>query len=153
MQIKKLIIFLVLNFAALGIGGIFTSDGVSSAWYANLDKAPWTPPGWVFGAAWTLIMGAFAVYMTYLWPRTENKQYLAWIFGIQWCLNVVWNPIFFYFHHMALGLFVITALTIILIYMYIKYHPKLKSKSFLLAPYILWLGIATSLNAYIWLQN
>jgi tryptophan-rich sensory protein len=49
----RLIIFLALNFAALAIGGLFTSKGVSSDWYAGIAKAPWTPPGWAFGAAWT----------------------------------------------------------------------------------------------------
>ena len=55
-------IFLVINFAALGLGGLFTRSGVPSEWYQDLDKAPWAPPGWVFGAAWTLIMLCFSVY-------------------------------------------------------------------------------------------
>lgn len=44
-------LFLLLNFAGLAIGGLFTGNAVSSEWYQNLAKAPWTPPGWVFGAA------------------------------------------------------------------------------------------------------
>lgn len=43
----KTIIFLILNFAALAIGGLSTSSGVTSEWYNALNKAPWTPPGWV----------------------------------------------------------------------------------------------------------
>lgn len=43
-MIKRIILFLVLNFAALAIGGLFTGDGVPSEWYQNLNKAPWTPP-------------------------------------------------------------------------------------------------------------
>ena len=49
-------LFGVLNFVGLAIGGLATGPGVSSDWYAGLDKAPWTPPGWVFGAAWTAVM-------------------------------------------------------------------------------------------------
>jgi tryptophan-rich sensory protein len=59
---KKLLptlLFFILNFAALAVGGLFTGSGVSSEWYQNLDKAPWTPPGWVFGAAWPFIMICF----------------------------------------------------------------------------------------------
>ena len=54
-MILRTILFLVINFAALAIGVIFTGKGVPSEWYASLSKAPWTPPGWVFGAAWTSI--------------------------------------------------------------------------------------------------
>ncbi|NBN98947.1 MAG: hypothetical protein EBV19_06865 [Flavobacteriia bacterium] len=45
-----ILLFLFLNFGALAIGGSFTADGVASDWNQNLNKAPWTPPGWVFGA-------------------------------------------------------------------------------------------------------
>ena len=46
-MIYRLIAFLLLNFGALAIGGFFTGKGVTSDWYADLLKAPWTPPGWV----------------------------------------------------------------------------------------------------------
>ena len=51
----RLLFFLLLNFGALALGGFLMGEGPSSAWYSNLNKAPWTPPGWVFGASWTVI--------------------------------------------------------------------------------------------------
>ena len=45
----KIIGFLFLNFGALALGGLFAGSGAGSNWYAELNKAPWTPPGWVFG--------------------------------------------------------------------------------------------------------
>ena len=96
-MIQRLLLFLLINFAALGIGGLFTGDGVSSEWYANLNKAPWTPPGWVFGFAWTTIMLCYAVYMALLWPSTDDKVFLVSLFSAQFLLNVLWNPVFFYF--------------------------------------------------------
>jgi len=152
-MLTRLLIFLILNFGALGIGGIFTGKGVPSEWYTNLDKAPWTPPGWVFGAAWTSIMICFTFYMAYLWPQTENKKMLIGLFGLQWILNVSWNPVFFYFNNAALGLIVITGLTLLVGFMLLYYYPHLKIKSILLLPYFLWLIIATTLNAYILIYN
>jgi len=73
-MILRLIIFLVLNLGALALGGLFTNKGVPSDWYIGLIKAPWTPPGWVFGVAWTTIMICFAVYMAYLWPSSTDKM-------------------------------------------------------------------------------
>ena len=110
----RIIIFLVINFGALGIGGLFTGKGVPSAWYTELNKAPWTPPGWVFGAAWTFVMICFAFYMAYLWPTSENKKLLVGLFVAQLILNVAWNPVFFHFHNAALGLIIISALTVLI---------------------------------------
>lgn len=152
-MIYRIIIFLVLNFGALAIGGIFTSDGVASDWYANMEKAPWTPPGWVFGAAWTTIMICFAFYMAFLWIKEQNRNILIGLFLVQWILNILWNPVFFYFHNVVLGLVVICGLTVIVGYFLFHYSQELKLKSILILPYFIWLIIATSLNAYILFNN
>tara|TARA_R110002050_G_scaffold141251_2_gene266321 strand:+ start:28177 stop:28632 length:456 start_codon:yes stop_codon:yes gene_type:complete len=151
-MLNKIIIFLVLNFTALAIGGLFTGGGVSSIWYQELSKAPWTPPGWVFGAAWTLIMVCFAFYMAYL-LNENNKQKVLLLFGIQWILNVSWNPIFFYYQNVILGLIVISSLTVLVAYFFFSFRKTLPSKSVFIAPYLIWLLIATSLNAYILMYN
>ncbi|MFT4678954.1 MAG: benzodiazapine receptor [Litorivivens sp.] len=152
-MIYRLIIFLVLNFAALAIGGLFTSNGVTSEWYINSAKAPWTPPGWVFGAAWTTIMICFTIYMSYLWLSFENKKLLIVLFAVQWILNIAWNPIFFHYHNAAAGLVVIAGLTALVGFFLVNYWPELKVKSILILPYLIWLLIATSLNGYIVLKN
>lgn len=149
----RIIIFLVLNFAALSLGGLFTSKGVSSDWYADLSKAPWTPPGWVFGAAWTLIMICFAFYMANLWTSSENKKLIIALFAIQLILNIAWNPIFFQFHNVIFGLLVITTLTLLIGFLLFQYYSILKLKSLFILPYFIWLVIATSLNAYILFKN
>lgn len=147
------IVFFILNFAALGIGGFFTGKEVVSDWYLGLNKAPWTPPGWFFGFAWTTIMLCFSFYMAYLWPSIENKRLLISLYLLQWVLNVAWNPVFFYFHHVLAGLFVIVALTALVGYFLFQFWPVLKGKSALILPYFIWLVVATSLNAYIYLKN
>jgi len=152
-MVIRLLIFLGLNFVALAIGGMFTGSGVSSEWYASLNKAPWTPPGWVFGAAWTFLMICFGFYLAWLWPKLENKTLLIGLYSLQWVLNVGWNPVFFYFQNTNLGLLVISALTLLCVFLLVFYWPELKSKSLFILPYVLWLLIATSLNAFISLNN
>lgn len=152
-MILKLIIFMALNFGALALGGLFTDQGVSSDWYANLHKAPWTPPGWVFGFAWTTIMICFSFYMAGAWSVIENKKWLITLYAIQWVLNVGWNPTFFYYQQALPALFIIVALTILVSIMLFYYWPSLKLRSALLLPYAIWLLIATSLNGYIYFKN
>ena len=152
-MVYRLILFLVINFGALAVGGIFTSAGVSSSWYENIQKAPWTPPGWVFGAAWTSIMIFFSIYLATAWPKIENKKILIGLFTVQWILNVGWNPIFFYYQNMLLGLIVILLLTFLIGFILIFYWKEVKFISLFILPYFVWLIIATSLNWYILLKN
>lgn len=153
LMILRTLIFLVLNFTALAIGSIFTATGVKSEWYITLKKAPWTPPGWVFGFAWTFIMICFALYMASLWKNTEQKKALVALFALQWVLNILWNPLFFKFHQVNIALTVIVLLTVLVAYFLVNYVKQLQVKSLFIVPYLLWLCIATSLNAYISLKN
>jgi len=118
-----------------------------------LDKAPWTPPGWVFGFAWTTIMISFSIFMAYSWSAINNKKLLITSFIIQWILNVSWNPIFFYYQNVLMGLIIITTLTLIISGFVLAYWSELKFKVVLILPYLIWLCIATSLNGYILLKN
>lgn len=149
----RLIIFLILNFAALGIGSMFTGSGVPSDWYQSLNKAPWTPPGWVFGSAWTLIMVCYTIFMAIAWDKVENRNLLIGLFALQWILNVAWNPIFFKFQAVLPGLIVISALTVLVGVFLFGYMKTMKAWALLMLPYFVWLCIATSLNAYILVKN
>jgi tryptophan-rich sensory protein len=152
-MIFRLIIFLIINFGALAIGSFYTGKGVPSDWYIGLAKAPWTPPGWVFGSAWTVIMICFSIYLSYLWPLIENKNFLITLFIFQLFLNISWNPTFFYYNNVLLGLIIISGLTIIVGAFIFLYWSELKFKTVLILPYFIWLLIATSLNGYIFLKN
>lgn len=152
-MIYKLTIFLLLNFGALALGGFFTSTGVPSDWYAGLSKAPWTPPGWVFGAAWTTIMVFFSIYMAKAWTVVKDKKLLLIAYAAQWILNVGWNPTFFYYNEVAAALILISMLTILIGCILFFYWKTLKLTSLFIAPYFIWLLIATSLNGYIFFKN
>jgi len=151
MKILKLtILFLVINFSALAIGSWLMNNGPISEWYVQLNKAPWTPDGWVFGVAWTTIMICFSVYLAYAFKDNSSK-FLKILFAIQVFLNVVWNYAFFNQHQIGLGLLIIILLTIVVFYFFFKFN--IKTLKYLLLPYMVWLCLATSLNAYIVLYN
>lgn len=149
---KWLLLFLVVNFGALYIGSLLMNNGPKTQWYSNLNQAPWTPPGWVFGFAWSTIMICFSIFMAYL-VDTLGFNKIAMIFGIQIVLNVIWNYIFFNLHNTEFGLVIIVLLTLVVFYFLYNYKSVLKLKSLLILPYFLWLLVATSLNLYIVLKN
>ena len=149
---KDIVVFLVINFGALAIGSWLMNNGPQTEWYIGLNKAPWTPPGWVFGAAWTIIMICFSIYMAQLYAN-ENTGKVIILFIFQVVLNVSWNYVFFNQHAVSFALIIISLLTILIIYFLIAYYSKLQLISLLLLPYVIWLAIATSLNYYIYTNN
>ena len=151
--IARLILFIFLNFIALALGGLFTADGVSSEWYQTIDKAPWTPPGWVFGAAWTFLMICYAIYLAIVWKEKSLQKKNVALYAMQWILNVSWNPIFFYYHQDILGLINLLLLSAVLFGTVMLNVKSFRAATLLILPYIIWLCIATSLNAYITFNN
>ena len=106
----RVLLFLLINFSILYTGSLLMGEGASSNWYENLNKAPWTPKGWVFGFAWTFLMTCFAIYLAKL-STLVNSSKLIFIVLIQYFLNLIWNFIFFNQQEIILGLIDIILLT------------------------------------------
>ncbi len=152
----RLIVFLALNFGALYIGSLLMGGSpAENEWYQSLRKAPWTPPGWLFGVAWTLIMLCFSVYMWKLAGELKGKQLSAlwFMFALQWVLNVLWNPVFFNWHLTGLGLAILLMLIIVLVFLQINFADAKPIYFITILPYLLWLLIALSLNLYVLIMN
>jgi tryptophan-rich sensory protein len=153
MRFRYIGIFIIFNLMALALGGLFTGEGVPSEWYTGLNKAPWTPPGWVFGAAWTTIMICFGIFLGFGWNKTKNRKRFIVLYILQWILNVVWSLLFFKMQLVLVGLVEIILLFVLMCYYFVSYWKDHKLITLLLMPYILWLCIAISLNAYIYIFN
>lgn len=152
-KIYYFILFLTINFGGLALGTWLIDNGPQSEWYLNLNKAPWTPPGWVFGTAWSFIMLCFSWYLAELFYNRSSK-FLWVVYSFQVLLNVGWNWFFFNQHKTAFGLFVIALLLLVVFYFFITFrNDRLKYAKYLLLPYLIWLCIATSLNGYIVFNN
>ena len=148
----RLLFFFVLNFGALALGSYLMGEGPTGSWYTDLNKAPWTPPGWVFGTSWTLIMVCLSIFMNKAAQIEALSKTILWIYGVQLVLNILWNPLFFDLHWMGVALFEIILLVFVVGFMAIKAKPYLPRLTWLLTPYVVWLSIAITLNAYS-LQN
>lgn len=152
MLLKRIIIFIILNFGGLSLGSYLMNNGPQSSWYADLVKAPWNPPGWLFGVAWFSIMTCFALYLGWAYPKVNRKLFLI-LFVPQWILNVAWNYVFFNQQLIYGGVIVLLLLTGLVYTTLFVFHKTLKTKSLLIVPYCLWLVLACSLNIYIAINN
>src|SRR6056300_2016644 len=148
----RLILFFILNFGALALGSYLMGEGPLGSWYTNLNKAPWTPRGWVFVASWTLIMVCLSLFMNKAVQVESLGNTILWIYEVQLVFNIAWNPLFFDLHWMGWALVEIIILVFIVGAMALIAKPHLPKVTWLLTPYVVWLCIAITLNAYA-LQN
>lgn len=152
----RLLVILALNFGALYIGALFMGGSpADNVWYQSLNKAPWTPPGWVFGAAWTTIMVCYAFYVHHVLSQGESRQRNLVIvsYVIQLFLNVVWNPLFFNWELPWIALIFLFSLFLLVGWQLFRLSTKNAYQKFLIMPYLLWLMIALSLNLFVVLNN
>ena len=151
--LKRFIFFLFINFGSLALGSWLMNNGPQSEWYMQLNKAPWTPEGWVFGVAWTTIMICFSLYLAKLFEH-QNSSFLRILFTLQVFLNIIWNYLFFNIHQTGVGLLTIILLTLVIFYFFFKFRmDAIKYYKYLLLPYMIWLLLASSLNMYIVIYN
>ena len=78
-----------------GAGGALTEIG---EWYHNLEKPSWQPPDWLFGPAWTIILGLSGWSLYLAWSQTDlefEHIALATLFGTNFVLHLAWSPLFF----------------------------------------------------------
>lgn len=158
-QLLGLLAFLTASALVAGLGGLATADNVNG-WYATADKAPWSPPNWVFGPVWTLLYTAMAVAAWLVWRRrTEKTRPALTAYAVQLVLNLLWTPVFFGLYPalgtsalwIALGIIVALAAAVAVTVLY--FGPISRTAGLLLLPYLSWIVFAASLNLWAALHN
>lgn len=78
-----------------GAGGLLTEIG---QWYYDLKKPSWQPPDWLFGPAWTVILGLSAWSFYLAWtaaPSPGDRMIVGALFAVNFVLHLAWSPLFF----------------------------------------------------------
>ena len=133
--------------------GLLTVTGVTS-WYATIQKPSWNPPNWIFGPVWTLLYLLMGASFAMAWHKGgQEGRRMMQLFGVQFFLNLLWSPIFFYFHQVGWALVVIAALWILLFLTILAAGRVRPLAAWFLVPYISWVSFAMLLNATIWWLN
>lgn len=144
----SLIVFLLICLAVFSFGGLFRPG----EWYLALNRAPWSPPNIAFPIVWTFLYVFIAIAGWQLYHQGNSTLRTLW--ASQLILNGLWSWVFFGQHWVAVALVNIVLLDVLVINLVLKARRAgLKMASLLLAPYVVWLLLATSLNTYILLAN
>lgn len=148
MDWRVLVIFLTSVTVAAATGSLFSP----SDWYANLNRAPWTPPGWVFPVVWTTLYIMMAIAAARVANLPGAGVALA-LFALQIALNTLWTPVFFGAHRTGAGLVILCGLWVVVAIMLVVFWRLDRWAGAMIAPYLGWLTIAASLNFWIWRFN
>ncbi|EHQ34990.1 TspO/MBR family protein [Methanoplanus limicola] len=146
----------ILSYLAGFIGSLFTETGTGS-WYQTVLVKPWfTPPGIVFPVVWNilyLLMG-ISLYLLLSGNLADRRvRILTGVFGIQLVLNALWSILFFGLKSPVSGLICIIILWSAILYLIVYSWNFNRKVSYLLIPYIVWVTIATAINAAVVILN
>ena len=129
-----------------GAGGALTEIG---PWYRALRKPSWQPPDWLFGPAWTVILGLAAWAAVLAWdgaPDELGRLRVAVLFAVNFVCHALWSPLFFKRHRPDWALIEVTFLWSSILAMIVFLAPFSALAAWLLAPYLAWVSFASFLN-------
>ncbi len=130
------------------LSGYLSSAGSANPWFEALRKPGFTPPGWAFGAVWTIlyILIGLSLAMLLHAKGAQKRERALILFGLSLLLNFAWSPVFFGMHRVTLGLSLIAAMIVCTIGLIFALWKIRIVAALLLYPYLGWLMFASALN-------
>jgi tryptophan-rich sensory protein len=129
-----------------GAGGALTEIG---EWYRNLNKPSWQPPDWLFGPAWTVILGlaGWSFYLALIAaPTTADQMIVSALFAANFVLHFAWSPLFFKAKRPDWALYENVALWLSVLALCVVLPRYSQLAGWLNLPYIAWVSFAFLLN-------
>ena len=146
---KPIIVAVAVTLLVAIPGAMLTELG---SWYASLIKPAWQPPAWLFAPAWTVIYALAATAAVIAWrasPTPAKQSNLFILFMLNAVLNVLWSLLFFRLERPDLALMEVAFLWSSIVLLIYACYRRARPAAVLLVPYLLWVSIASVLNAEI----
>ncbi len=144
----SLAVFAGLVVIASQFGATFGPD----AWYAALAKPAWTPPGWLFPIAWTILYVMIALAGWYAWRALGfGTAVVIWV--VQLCLNAAWSYLMFGRKDIAAALVDVGLLWVAILAFILVVRSSSRTAAWLFVPYFAWVTFAAALNFEVWRLN
>jgi tryptophan-rich sensory protein len=145
--------WLLLTFAAAAIGGVASSE--AGAFYSQLVRPNWAPPGWLFAPVWTVLyvlMGT-AAWLVWRVHGFKKARTPLTLFIVQLGANALWTWVFFVWHQGALAFAEIILLWCLIAATVASFRKLNTVAAALLLPYLAWVTFASALTFATWRLN
>ncbi|MFM9977977.1 MAG: TspO/MBR family protein [Sphingomonadaceae bacterium] len=129
-----------------GVGGLLTEIG---PWYRNLRKPSFQPPDWLFGPAWTIILGlaAWAAVLAYEGATDDaGRTTVIILYALNFIGHLLWSPLFFRWKRPDWALIEVVFLWGSVLALCVMLRPYSVLASWLIVPYLIWVSFAAILN-------
>ncbi|MBT8121337.1 MAG: tryptophan-rich sensory protein [Gammaproteobacteria bacterium] len=152
-QTLGLLGWLLLVFATAAIGGLASAQ--AGAFYTELVRPDWAPPGWLFGPVWSVLYALMGVSAWLVWRARgfAGARFALLLFMAQLGVNALWTWLFFVWHQGGLAFAEILLLWVMIVATIILFWRISKVAGGLLLPYLAWVTFATALTYAIWQRN
>ena len=138
-------------FAAGAVGAVASVN--AAAFYAQLSKPSWAPPGWVFGPVWSTLYALMGIAAWLVWRSPGSRGTALGLFGAQLAANALWSWLFFAWHMGALASVEVLVLLALLVATLVTFWRACRVAALLLVPYLLWVSFASVLTWVVWRGN
>jgi tryptophan-rich sensory protein len=156
MSFLRYALFTVPMILLLGtVSGRIAGAGYGNAWFDALRKPAVMPPGWAFGAAWTILYVLLGLALALiLHARGARGRGLAiGLFLAQLLLNFAWSPLFFAYHAVGAAFWTIVVMILLAVASSVLFWRIRRAAALLMLPYLAWLGFAAFLTSQIGALN
>jgi tryptophan-rich sensory protein len=130
------------------VSGRLSNSGYGNRWFDALAKPDFMPPGWVFGAVWTIlyILLGFALAVLLHARGARGRGRAIGLFLLQLALNFAWSPVFFAWHRIDWALMLIGAMIVLTVVLVVLLWRIRRLAALLILPYLAWIAFAAALT-------
>ena len=152
-QLIGLLGWLFLSFAAAAIGAVASAE--AAAFYAQLMRPSWAPPGWLFAPVWVTLYALMGVAAWLVWRGHGFKggRSALTLFVVQLAVNALWTWVFFVWHLGALAFADVILLWCLIVATAASFRRLNALAAVLLLPYLAWVTFASALTFSAWRLN
>jgi benzodiazapine receptor len=146
---SEIVLAVLWGIIVAGAGAFLTE---LSPWYHALKRPSWQPPDWLFGPAWTVILGLASLSLFLALRHSQDRGERLLIFGLfvlNGVLNVLWSPLFFKLRRPDWALAEVPLLWLSILLPIVLLWSVSRISSLLLFPYLEWVSFAAFLNLMI----
>jgi len=152
-QTLGLVGWLALAFATAAVGAIASIE--ASAFYAQLARPAWSPPGCIFGPVWSVLYALMGVSAWLVWREksAQHRGLALALFVAQLGANALWSWLFFAWHEGALAFADVLFLLALIGAMIATFRSVRRLAAVLMVPYLVWVCFASALTWTVWQAN
>ncbi len=152
-DIIGLVGWLALAYAVAAIGAIASIN--AGAFYAELIRPAWAPPGWLFAPVWSTLYGLMGIAAWLVWRQRgfNSARAALGVFIVQLAANALWSWLFFVWRHGGLAFADAVILCCLIVATVISFWRISILAGALLLPYLAWVTFASALTLSVWRLN